>query len=87
MKADEPSFNLWHDDELIDFLREKNYDDYQEYLSSEGEGGNVSVSVSALKRALKKFNWEKEDYRKESIKADIEWAEKKSYPPCLLVNI
>ena len=54
--ADQPSFNLWHDDELIDFF--KNNGKYSEGLNDNG-GGEIEVSIPALKKALKEFKWEK----------------------------
>lgn len=79
--ADNSSFNLWHDDELIDFLKEQfnplTGDGYSERLSEDG-GGTVEVSVYALKKALKHFKgFEKGNYRIEAIKADIADAKKK----------
>lgn len=71
--ADQPSFNLWHDDELIDFFKDNG--EYNESLNDNG-GGEIEVSISALKKALKEFKWEKDDYRTDAIKEDIAFAKK-----------
>jgi hypothetical protein len=70
--AEEPSFNLWHDDELLDFLMGK--DGYDERLSEDG-GGTINISVELLEKAVKKLKWEDEDDKK-AIEHDIAEAKK-----------
>lgn len=72
--AKSPSFNLWHDDKLIDFFKD-NSENYSEQLNESG-GGEIEIEVSALEKALKEFEWDEEDYRIDSIKADIAFAKK-----------
>lgn len=63
----EPSFNLWHDDDLLDFFRSTG-----EF--SDGTDGNseTCVSVKTIKLALKKKSlWEDDDYRPKQLKKDI----------------
>ncbi len=76
--AEDSSFNLWHDDELIDFLKSQpdvnGIESYTERLDD--GGGEVVVSIYALQKAVKGFKWEKDDYRLKSIKKDIEFAVK-----------
>lgn len=77
--AKDSSFNLWHDDKLIDFLKGQGSaidEGYQEYLSEDG-GGTVEVSVHALQKAIDGFPFERGDYRKKAIRADIAFAKKK----------
>jgi len=68
-----PTFNLWHDEELIDFLKENG--GYEEKLNEDGVGC-VDISVEALKKALTDYKWEPEDYRPEAIREDIAFTEK-----------
>lgn len=83
--AEQSSFNLWHDDELIDFLKEQRVETPTHIIegfesiaqSSEGfDGGSVCVSVRALEKAIKSYPFEANDYRIEAIKADIAHAKK-----------
>ncbi|TET41596.1 MAG: hypothetical protein E3J60_04135 [Dehalococcoidia bacterium] len=61
------SFNLWHDDKLVDFL-DREYDFFAG-LTNEGTG-LVEVPVEALQEALEKVDMDKE--LKEAIQKDIE---------------
>ena len=72
------SFNLSHDDDLIEML--KSQGEYSE------EGGSLlSISVPSIKYVLENFKWEKEDYRPDQFKKDIEgltdddWVEYECY--------
>ena len=72
------SFNVWHDQKLMDFLRE--HGDVNEEGMSES-GGIMSVEVKALKAAVKKpaeafedYKKGAEDYRVEAIKTVIAFA-------------
>ena len=60
------TFNLWHDDKLVDFL-DREYG-FFEHLSD--GTGLVEVPIEALKEALEKV--EMDDELKEAIKQDIE---------------
>lgn len=70
--ADECSFNLWHDEDLLDFFQEN--DGYHDYRNDEG-GGEIEISTELLEKAVRDFKWEDEDYRLQAIKEDIKWAE------------
>ena len=70
-----PSFNLWHDIKLLDFLQ-------TEHNVIADEGGIMTVPLEALEAVmaapeerLGDFTDEHE-YRLQSIKADVEWAKK-----------
>jgi len=84
--SNNPSFNLWHDGELLDFFHKELPDDIDERLSG-GGGGTISISIFALKKAVQDFKWEKDDYRLKAIKKDIkavsrsgdEWVEYECY--------
>lgn len=74
-RADDPTFNLWHDDDLISFLESygSGYD-YIEHLTDDGSG-TTEISVKALKEALKKAKkLELDVYQIAAIKKDIEFA-------------
>ena len=60
------TFNLWHDDKLVDFL-DREYGFFERL--SDGTG-LVEVPIEALKEALEKV--EMDDELKEAIKQDIE---------------
>jgi hypothetical protein len=65
-----PSFNLWHDQDLLDFL--ENQVSTQFFYCDDGQINSVFVRVKAIKNALKnKKLWEKDDYRIEQLKKDI----------------
>ena len=63
----EDTFNLWHDDKLMDFL-DKEYGFY-EGLTNDGTG-LVELPIEALQEALEKVEMDKE--LKEAIQKDIE---------------
>lgn len=73
-RAEDSSFNLWHDTELL-----------EELLDSEGAldqrnndgGGFIEVSVDGLKSVLKNKKLKLEKYIKDALKADIAFAKKK----------
>ena len=67
------TFNLWHDDKLVDFL-DSEYG-FHEQLT-EG-GGLVDVTVEALQEALEKV--EMEDELREVIQKDIEACREQGY--------
>jgi len=75
----EPSFNLWHDDELLDFFEETGE---IENKCEEG-GGTILISVKAIKKALRTPRlWVgKDDYRFIQLRKDVkgmkvdEWVE------------
>lgn len=78
----EPSFNLWHDQDLIDLLQRKG--EYDENIGDSGSG-TMGFSVASIKYALKHYKWEKEDYRKDQLEKDIkgltndDWIEYECY--------
>ena len=61
------TFNLWHDDKLMDFL-DREYGFY-EGLTSDGKG-LVELQIEALQEALEKVEMDNE--LKEAIRKDIE---------------
>lgn len=63
-----PSFNLWHDNDLIEMLESQG--EYNENIG-DGGGGTMEFSVASIKYALKHFKWEKDDYRITQLKKDI----------------
>lgn len=68
-----PTFNLWHDEKLMDFL--ENQSNFYPQLGDEG-AGQSSVGVDVLKQAIKKaksLELDKETIKQ--IKADIAFAE------------
>ena len=67
------TFNLWNDEALMDFFRDNGT--YTEYLHEDG-GGFIELEADCLRKALKDFPFEKDDYRIEAIKADIKFSEK-----------
>lgn len=73
--ADQSSFNIWHDTDLLDFLRNADVECYIEQWTEDG-AGTLEVSVKALEKAIASFPWKKDDYRIEAIKADIAFAKK-----------
>lgn len=64
-----PSFNLWHDGDLITMLNSQG--EYTDLRNDDGVG-NLEYSVASIKYALKHYKWEENDYRKEQLKNDIE---------------
>lgn len=60
-----PSFNIWHDGDLLECFNNNG-----KYHESEG-GDIIEIEVNTIKKVLKKFKWEKKDYRKEQLKKDI----------------
>lgn len=71
---DNPSFNLWHDKNLMDFLEK-----IDAIVTGENTEEKIEVEVLALKKAIKQAKKLKlEEYVIEAIKADIKWAEKKN---------
>lgn len=68
------SFNLSHDKELISFFEQQ--EGYYEYLNQD-RGGVIEISTNLLDKALKEFQWEKEDPRINAIKEDIAFAKEK----------
>lgn len=67
------SFNLWHDEKIMDFLEDGGYlDNYNE------NGGSLCLSVEALEQIIEEIKDDKEyESRVESIKNDIKWAKEK----------
>ena len=61
------TFNLWHDDKLVDFLDSEC--DFFAGLTNDGTG-LVEVPIEALQEALKKV--EMNDELKEAIRKDME---------------
>lgn len=62
------SFNLTHDEDLIQAFRNAKADGFYE----ETEDSRLSITVGTIKEVLKTFKWEKEDYRKIQLEKDIQ---------------
>lgn len=77
-----PSFNLWHDSDLLDMLMSRG--EYTDNRNDEGSG-SIEFSVESIRYALKHFKWENDDYRKKQLKKDVadlcddEWIEYECY--------
>lgn len=61
----EPSFNLWHNGDLMDMLMSRG--EYTDNRNDEG-CGSIEFSVDSIRYALKHFKWEENDYRKKQLK-------------------
>ena len=73
-RAEAPSWNLWHDDKLLEFFEKQ--EDCTNGIT-EGGGGSYEVSVYALKRALDDVEkLELDKWHVKAIKADIAFAKK-----------
>ena len=67
---DNPSFNLWHDVDLLNFWRNDFGVQPKEFVD---DAYFMSVEVRAIKEALAEPSlWEKDDYRPAQLKEDIE---------------
>jgi hypothetical protein len=73
---DNPSFNLWHDKKLMEYL--DNECDVYQHLSSDGDG-TIEIPTTTLKKLLTKKlikELELDEYHIEAIKSDITMAKK-----------
>ena len=72
--AENPTFNCWHDEKLMDFLTSEEL-----YDGRNVDGvGTIEVSVELLQKALANGNELKwDEYIREALKADMTWAKKK----------
>lgn len=70
----ESTFNLWHDDKLVEFL-ERDYGLY-EGMSNDGNG-LVELPIEALEKAVKQLNLDEELVK--ALKRDIEACRKSGY--------
>ena len=68
------TFNLWHDDKLVDFLDSEC--DFFAGLTNEGTG-LVEVPVEALQKAVEKLEMDEE--LREAIRKDIEACQADGY--------
>lgn len=72
--APNPSFNLWHDEKLINFLDTQNDSGFFSQMNGNG-GGVVNIEASVIKKALEKAGeLELDEDTVEQLKADIEAA-------------
>ena len=65
------SFNLWHDDELVNFLDQE----YGFFEDMNADGGLTEVPVEGLREALANPALELDEYIVEALKRDIEAAD------------
>lgn len=72
--AENPSFNLWSENGLIEFLHANG--EVNEYLD-EGGSGTIDVSIEALKKAIEHFTFDNSSQVK-ALKADIASVDKDS---------
>ena len=73
--AKNPSFNLWHDEKLINFIDTHNDLGFYEQMNANG-GGVVCVETSVIKDAIEKaVELELDEDTVEQLKADIEASE------------
>lgn len=71
-RAENPSFNLWHDDRIIDFLDE--HEERQVSYDLGESGGQIEVSVSTIKKLLKQKEIQLDEYHIKAFKDDIAFA-------------
>jgi len=72
--APNPSFNLWHDEKLINFLDTQNDSGFFSQMNENG-GGVVNIEASVIKKALEKAGeLELDEDTVKQLKADIEAA-------------
>lgn len=70
--APNTSFNLWHNEKLVEFLEKNNPHGFNDKLDMDGNGV-VSIDVSVIKQAIEKAEeLELEEDVVEQLKADIE---------------
>lgn len=67
IRQESESFNIWHDDELIDFLGHE----LSNQMNEDG-AGMVYIAVDTLEKALKEVKLHV--YMKKALKEDIAWA-------------
>lgn len=67
-----PSFNLWHDTELMDLF--EGADGFYNGLNQDGNG-TVEIPVSLLETALADLNLN--EHTKKALLADVAWAKNK----------
>lgn len=74
---EEPSFNVWHDKELLDWLEEQK--DTSIRMTAQGSGeGEIEININVLKKAIKNAKKLKLDEDIiEALKADIAFAKNK----------
>ena len=72
--APNPSFNLWHDEKLINFLDTQNDSGFFSQMNENG-GGVVNIEASVIKEAIEKAaELELDEDTVEQLKADVEAA-------------
>lgn len=75
--ADNPSFNLWHDEKIVDFLNEN--DDFNSQMNDNG-GGYITVSVKSIRKILANLEeFELDELDIEQLRKDIEGLEDGNY--------
>jgi hypothetical protein len=74
IKTHEDSFNLWHDDEIVEWLGKKT--SFFHPLSDDS-CGLTEVSVGDLKAMLSEIGDKLDDHVKRAIQSDISFAEER----------
>lgn len=64
----EPSFNVWHDTDLVNCFKKTG--GYTEMLGLDGNGA-IEVTATAIEYVLEHFKFEENDYRRDALKADL----------------
>ena len=71
-RADDASLNLWHDRDVIDMI-EKYAEDY--CIEPGPDGGLCEVPVEAIQKTIENFEWDEDnEYIKEALEKDVQWA-------------
>lgn len=65
------SFNMWRDEKLMDFFEDNS--SVWNGLNDDGNG-YIEIEVQAIEKALKEFEFGKDDYRKEALTSDLKWS-------------
>lgn len=81
-RAEQATFNMWHDDKVLDFIKEHNEYDIENNLNNDG-GGMFEVSTDCLESLLTQTEIKLEDYQREAILSDIAFA-KENGDDCIL---
>lgn len=68
------TFNLWHDEKIMDLVQDYSDRDPQNSLNQDG-CGMFEIEVSVLKKLLKQKKITLEDYQRDAIKSDIAFAQ------------
>lgn len=71
--AESPSFNMWHDAAIIDFIERKDGISINSNMNENGNG-QFDVTITTLKKLLKQKDLFLEEYQRTAIQKDIDFA-------------